>query len=261
MGIFGGWGGVSRYLKGFTIGTVKEAVLRILGTDIPMVPDEYKITVTVANSKGASGLIAVLQDNFVLAVESRWEPFMQGLNESLIGQLGNIITTAATGKSLQVAVTSNRIWTSTLTETDPYKDVVQKCYALQELAVPSEPVAGGLLTPPGPSPFKRTAESKTMLGAQEGTRIDIAIGTFLKFKSVIVKSVSITYDTRMSEQPRGLPIAAKADITFETYQIMTKENLADAYDQPYSQDTLEGVLKNKINQVKNTVGGIVSNIF
>jgi hypothetical protein len=237
-----------------------------------MVPDEYKITVTVANSKGASGLIAVLQDNFVLAVESRWEPFMQGLNESLIGQLGNIITTAATGKSLQVAVTSNRIWTSTtpmtislplvfLTETDPYKDVVQKCYALQELAVPSEPVAGGLLTPPGPSPFKRTAESKTMLGAQEGTRIDIAIGTFLKFKSVIVKSVSITYDTRMSEQPRGLPIAAKADITFETYQIMTKENLADAYDQPYSQDTLEGVLKNKINQVKNTVGGIVSNIF
>jgi len=205
-------------------------------------------------------VVAKLQDNFSLSIDSKWHNFLEGITSSTVGQLMNQAMQAFSQYSLQMAVTSRRIWISTspvsitlpmifATETDPITDVVDQCRRLQLMALPSEPNAGGFLVPPGPSPYKNLEVYVPKVGAGDfqikgtgktysidnaltgGDQIDISIGEFLYFDNVIIKSVNITYDSRMSASPqRGRPIAAKADVNFETYQMMTKESMQKAYD-------------------------------
>ena len=47
----------------------------------------------------------------------------------------------------------------------------------------------------------------------------------MNFKSVIVKDVQPMYDTRLDAD--GWPIRAEVNITFQTYEIITKEVLKD----------------------------------
>ena len=56
-----------------------------------------------------------------------------------------------------------------------------------------------------------------------GTDIDIRIGTFLKFKKVIVKSVDASFDNKFDR--KGQPISATVTMVIETYEIISQEDL------------------------------------
>jgi hypothetical protein len=143
---------------------------------------------------------------------------------------------------------------------DTYNNVVEPVLRLLQMASPSE--AGALskylpvLTPPGPSPFQTDDPSQSstapstggILGAvasdvqkavnavnqqpvvqaarnwlNAGDNIYIAIGSYLFFSNVIVKEVQPTFDTAIDIN--GYPIRSTVSVTFETYEIPTKETL------------------------------------
>jgi hypothetical protein len=147
------------------------------------VPIEYLARVT--SIRNAATVIAPLQEDILLRVESRWEPLVP---TSLLAT-GNILLQAATKgrKSLVTKATSRRIWSGTSPMTlslrmhfeateNPFTEVAEPCRLLQSIALPSEPregktnrseiskhqtiqdVSGALskipiLGPPGPTPF------------------------------------------------------------------------------------------------------------
>lgn len=204
------------------------------------VPPEHKIEIIDRKADSQESLFviyAVLQDETSLSVESEWEPFLpieQGLTN-----LVNVATQAVAHKALVTRFSTRRIWKGTQpisitlrmkfeAISDPENDVILPTMRLQQLALPSvgNVKFAGItpVTPPGPSPFKLPIQ-----GAPEdrGEEITIKIGRFLTFSSVIVKSASVTYATRVDKQ--GRPLSAKADMVFQTYEIYTKEQLRDSY--------------------------------
>jgi hypothetical protein len=143
---------------------------------------------------------------------------------------------------------------------DTYNNVVEPVLRLLQMAAPSE--AGTLskflpvLTPPGPSPFQTDdptqnnspvsgsvamadfanweqgiqntiARTAPVQGARNwlnsGDNISILIGKYLTFNNVVVKEVQPTFDTAIDIN--GYPIRATVSVTFETYEIPTKETL------------------------------------
>lgn len=147
------------------------------------IPVEYLARVT--SIRNAATVVAPLQEDILLRVESRWDPLVSA---SMLAT-GNIFLQAATHgrKSLVTKSTSRRVWSGTSpmvlslrmhfeAVADPFKEVAEPCRILQSLALPSEPregktnrsevskhqmiqdVAGALsklpiLGPPGPTPF------------------------------------------------------------------------------------------------------------
>lgn len=147
------------------------------------IPVEYLARVT--SIRNAATVIAPLQEDILLRVESHWEPLVPA---SLLAT-GNILLQASSQgrKSLVTKATSRRVWSGTSpmvlslrlrfeATADPFKEVAEPCRILQSLALPSEPregktnrsevskhqtiqdVAGALsklpiLGPPGPTPF------------------------------------------------------------------------------------------------------------
>lgn len=189
---------------------------------------------------------AVLQDNISMRVESTWKALedLAPSGDQQWAALGGAIAQALTKKALVTAFTSRRIWGGTSPVElilplrfeaikDPQVEVVQPCLALQQMALPTKGEDSGflgvlpLLQPPGPSPFQTglNSEAGKQLGA--GEDITITVGNLLTFKSVVVHNVTVTFDTRYTAQ--GLPISAKVDIAFQTYEIVTKEGLAEIY--------------------------------
>ncbi len=75
--------------------------------------------------------------------------------------------------------------------------------------------------------FMNWASAWEHLDKLEGERISVQIGNFIAFPSVIVKEVNPVFDARMDEF--GCPVSAKVDITFETYEMLTKGELANAF--------------------------------
>lgn len=182
-------------------------------------------------------IYAVMQDATNLSVESAWETFPA--LEGALSEMANIAAQALVHRSLVSRFSSRRYWKGTepiqikLTMRfeaiqDAFRDVIEPTLQLQQLALPTKAGLdwGGAepLNPPGPSPFKLPNMSSPM---DRGEEITIKIGRFLLFSSVIVKSASVSYDTRVDIN--GSPISAVADMTFQTYSIFTKENLKDAY--------------------------------
>lgn len=53
--------------------------------------------------------------------------------------------------------------------------------------------------------------------------VTLYIGRFLKFPSVVIQSVSQTYNTLFNEQ--GLPIKADVDVTFSTWYVPVKDDI------------------------------------
>jgi hypothetical protein len=113
---------------------------------------------------------------------------------------------------------------------DVVTEVLQPCVGLQALVLPR----GGLmnnffLVPPGPSPFQlpTNKEGKSIVNLDHtGDKIDVNIGDFIKFESIIVENVRISYENRMSDKG---PVGAVAEVTFSTYEMLTKEGLEEAY--------------------------------
>jgi hypothetical protein len=106
---------------------------------------------------------------------------------------------------------------------DPEREVIMPCLGLQGLTLPR----GGWLNtiglvPPGPNPFDFSLKGDVKSELGENIDLDIG-GGFLHFNSVIVKDVKVTFENRMSSKG---PIGAEVDISMETYQMLTREDLA-----------------------------------
>lgn len=96
-----------------------------------------------------------------------------------------------------------------------------------------------LLSPPGPSPFtiegildlgtnnRRAKENQIREDSSGGDIIVIEVGRFLTFYNVIVSKVSSEVPIMMTVD--GDPVSASVDITFETYEMITTDELARMY--------------------------------
>ena len=221
------YGELMTAVKGFVIETVKGAALDMLFPGGAKIPEAYRVTVT---SSTHGSVWARLQKDFTLGSTSRWEPFIKGVDNPTIAAIAGLFN-----RSLQLAVTSRRVWLGTspvrielplvfLAEDNVDNDVIKYVQALQYMALPKNPTTGaGFLVPPGPSPFVG------INGLEGGDQIDVSIGKVLGFQNVIVKEVTVTYSTRMSAEPEGRPMMANVLMVFETYEIITAEGLQKAY--------------------------------
>lgn len=147
------------------------------------VPSEYLAHITSVKNKAT--ITGILQENIIMRVESRWEPFIP---TSMLAK-GNYLLQVVTGgrKALVTRAATRRLWTGSTPMTmflklrfeaidDSFIDVVEPCRILQSMAVPSEPtgevtdfgeikkspesheIVDALqklpaLSPPGPTPF------------------------------------------------------------------------------------------------------------
>jgi len=219
----------------------------VLGYKGDRVGNPYIVTIRSHDRSYENILIvkAVMQEDIQMRVSSRWEPvgrssFFGGKVEAAIQEVWGASTVFAWG--------SRRLWqgTSPITinlnlkfeaEDDEIEEVVKPTLALQQLVLPgrgvlfeggnwlSKLVVKGFGTgdklykmyPPGPSPFN--------LGGRE--IITIKIGNFLTFESVVVKEAAVRYAPKFTT--RGKPISSSIDLQFETYQIVTKDELYSIY--------------------------------
>jgi hypothetical protein len=178
---------------------------------------------------------AVLQDEVKLSTGSNWEGFDDLQAPGLGSELKNAAESAAQifGKSLKTTWSTRRMWKGTepvsLTLSlkfeamdDAFNEVVAPCMKLQSMSLPSDTGMAGFLAPPGPSPFKLGKS-----GINKGEEITIYIGMYLIFKSVIIKDVQITMGNKIDKS--GNPISAQAFVTFQTYEILTKQALETVY--------------------------------
>jgi len=233
---------VGTLLKGFVIQQAKGMVLRAIGSTYPTVDDSYKLKISSKSPGKERGEpnVFLLQDSVNMVVGSNWENYIPTGSGTLAGVL-QVGLQAGAKKALAFTTTSRRIWVSSdpvsmtiplIVISDNYEhrdDVMAKVHYLQELTLPEETVIGGLLTPPGPSPFKRSATSQTGEGAfDRGEDITIQVGEYLWFRNVIIKSVAVSFKNRMSQVAKK-PTVAKIDLTFETYQMLTKYDLKNVY--------------------------------
>lgn len=147
------------------------------------VAPEYLVRIT--SFRLGTTVVAVLQEDILTRVESRWEPFIP----TAMLTTGNLLIQAVTGgrKALITKATSRRVWQGSSPMVislnlkfeaviDPFKEVVEASRLLQSMALPSEPEGGvvnfqelkkdttteqaiealsqvPMLGPPGPSPF------------------------------------------------------------------------------------------------------------
>lgn len=112
--------------------------------------------------------------------------------------------------------------------TDSKAEVVEKLVQLLSLCAPSESV-GGILIPPGPSPFKQVAnEASNLTGI--GSEYDdpeaftVDIGNFFSMKPAVVDSVSVNYDN-IYEDGTGNPISCDFVLQMTSYFAVTREDL------------------------------------
>jgi hypothetical protein len=225
--------------------------------DIYPVPKEYKIRVT--SSALNATVVGILQEKTQFTITSEWGSFIPigGLQNT-----SNQISQLFGGRTLMTKWMSRRIWKGTSpisialdfhfqSITDTKKNVIYPTQALMAMCLPSvapvdlkfnvlgRPVDLGslpLLKAPGPSPFQFSDEKesikgmgagKALPGLQGGDRIHLSIGTHLDFPSVIVRRVVPVFDTKMDKD--GWPISSNVMVEFETYEIITKEDLDNIF--------------------------------
>jgi len=202
------------------------------------VPLAYQVT--VGSRKLGKAVRAPLQDDIRFRVSSTWDSFIPQAS-------GDVAALAAMfGRSLVTRWSSRRIWLGTTPITinlllkfdavyDAYREVVMPCLILQQMALPSsqgsQQVSGtfieNLLVPPGPSPFQGTAGNVKDILERNQDRISIRIGTQWVFNNVIIKEADVVFKNKFT--PEGQPTTAEVNVTFETYEIMTKESLKEVY--------------------------------
>jgi len=225
------------------------------------VPDEYLCRVTSIRNQAT--VVAPLQDSVTLRVESYWGPAVP----TSVSELANkVFQFASQGRMSAITrATTRRIWMGTRPVVltlrlmfqaveDAFREVVEPTRLLQCMALPRGPrsadepgeegwVGGAqkvvpFLAPPGPTPFslegvlnlRGVNESRLLQyveGLKGGDKIMVEIGRFLTFPNVIITSVSPTIPIAFT--PEGNPVRSEVSVTFETYEMMTVEDLNDAF--------------------------------
>ena len=180
---------------------------------------------------------AYLQDKVSFTAGSKWEGIIQSIPgaETLQKTVDTVIQAAA-HKTAISTMSTNRKWAGSdpiginlklkfEAVNDVETEVLLPCRLLQGLTLPSGGIEGFGLTPPGPSGFAIKQGEKDDLS--RGETIAINIGNFLGFRSVIIKSVKVTYENRMSADG---PIGAEVEMVIESWRMMTREKLSEVYD-------------------------------
>lgn len=215
------------------LGLAKRRACGYVPDSTAVVPAQYLMRIQNNNYR----VTAVIQEVMSLRVGSSWESLVP---VESVPKVVEAFAQVALKKSLATVWTSRRMWRGTTPVAltivlkfeavyDAYREVVEPCLRLQQMVLPSAPIDASdrtLLSPPGPSPFK-IALGKGKEWSVEGDEISISIGNLLKFESVIVKEATVEYGSRLTVA--GHPISASANLTFETYEILTKEKLEAAY--------------------------------
>lgn len=111
---------------------------------------------------------------------------------------------------------------------DSKTEVVENLVKLLSLCAPSESV-GGILIPPGPSPFKQVAnEAAGIVGSDaqydDPEAFTVDIGNFFSMKPAVVDSVSVNYDN-IYEDVTGNPISCDFVLQMTSYFAVTREDL------------------------------------
>lgn len=111
-------------------------------------------------------------------------------------------------------------------ETDAYSDVVSPMLDLARLCMP---IAGsyGLLYPPGPSPVNR-----------DKNKNQVFFGSYFSIDSVVVVSVTNTFDTRLDAT--GNPISGMSQVVIRSIYTPSRDDLLRWFYQPTS-GSLSGI--------------------
>lgn len=228
--------------------------------DGPAIPIEYLVRISSYGLKAT--VIAPLQEDISMRVESRWESF---LPTSALAKANVLAQAVSQGeRSIITRAASRRVWLGTSpivislklkfeAISDPFLEVVEPVRLLQSMAVPSDPNsrtgdkhwANKMLDklpglhPPGPTPFvwdnilanqthyPTLSQSDLEASSKNGDFLLIEIGSFLTFWNVIVRENSVNYKIKFD--PTGAPISAETEVVFETYEMPTVESLLDSY--------------------------------
>lgn len=210
------------------------------------VPPAYIIKVFNTKNRIVKG---VMQEGFGMSTSSNWDPLIPFGIDKLVNYVSQLA-----GKSLMSKWMTRRMWTGTKplslnvvlrfnAVNDEWVEVTRACMRLQQMALPSLPFKDGsafnvlpLVHPPGPSPFKGTGgfdDANLATGVLDnvytgmGDQITIEIGKFLRFPSVIIKSVDVKFEPKFTKM--NLPISAIVRLTFETYEMIMLEDLEKVY--------------------------------
>lgn len=196
-----------------------------------------------------------IQDQIEMRVGSDWQTIVP---EGLVGALRKIdpVFQGVFGVTTYQKFFTRRIWAGSTPLTfklplkfvavkDAYTDVVLPVQSLFKMALPRvagkyllpaeirsgvDTLTGGrfkpgpltVLSPPGPS------VTPEILGFNVNSeQINIYFGRIAWFYNVIVKDVSAIFDSRVDSA--GKPISAKVDLTFETYEMCTAEDVEQAF--------------------------------
>ena len=177
---------------------------------------------------------ANIPETVMIGTGSQWEPrmpssFRSVANKFIPGNAAKNLTSGlmwANNSDLIFQTLSFQSWQSSqpvefnLTllfdaEKDAGKEVVVPMSNLQELSLPFRQ-AGEILFPPGPSPIE-----------PDRRRISIRMGRFIYIHSVIVTTVSNTFDTRYDKN--GQPISGQSEITVSTINTPSREDVSTFY--------------------------------
>lgn len=221
------------------------------------VPDEFLIR--VSSIRNQATIVAPMQESIGFEVVSQWGP---ACPKSLFGLWNNVVQALSIGEmSFVTKAMSRRIWIGSSpiriglklrfeSVEDPVREVVEPVRILQCMALPSEAQKGEkagdfwggvqqvvpFLAPPGPTPF--TPEGLLNLKvlnplvtyleeSKSGDKIMVEVGKFLTFPNVILHKVSCSVPAAFTTE--GDPIRAEVAIAFETYEMMTSQDLSNAF--------------------------------
>lgn len=212
------------------------------------VSDRYSVEITAAlgdydvkgalvgfGNKPGITIYAYLQEKIVLNSATTWSGIIQGVpGLAELQETADFFSQGIFGRTAKSTLSTQRKWSGSEPISLSLKlkfeavnnvedEVLKPCRFLQSLTLPTGGFANVIgLIPPGPNPF--TIKQNEDL--RRGENITINIGNFISFSSVIIKSVRVTYENRMSDKG---PIGAEVDLGIETWRMLTREELADAY--------------------------------
>lgn len=242
------------YTGGGILNTIKSFLPIVCGVPQSALNDvnkaKYSVTIRAfppgENVRPSVEINAWLQEKIEFSVASDWIA-----TQDLLGSIKDAVSSGVqliTGKTLNSTMMTRRKWKGSSPISlnlklkfeainDVGEEVLKPCYGLKALVLPS---GGGefakeqfFLNPPGPNPFYlgNAAAEFEIPGTNykpfgPGEQISIDIGGFLKFESVILKNVKVTFENRMSKKG---PVGALVDLTIETYEMLTRESLSKCY--------------------------------
>ena len=154
---------MTKFNKNFreSIGNRPSGRKRFTFTEYGYLPDGDPVSdvylARVTSIKNMISVVGLLQEDILMRVESRWDPFIPTAMLAKGNMLLQMLTSTGTGgaKSLVTKAASRRLWVGTTPMTlslklkfeainNAYNDVVEPCRILQSLAVPSEPGGGDM---------------------------------------------------------------------------------------------------------------------